>query len=337
MTTTFSRVACQVTLVLAICGFGVTGASSADKSPTFTMNSHYFIPPDDMAVPGDMHGDIAVSPAGDVYVSVIGGKYAGIQVYSPNGHYLRNVPNAPTDLHGFIIATGIDGKQDIIGVQLRDKKIIELSLDGKVLLSLPAEEVIPAQYLQHSNPRRPTLSLTDVVVAPNGNLYVTDGYGLSYIHVFDKNGHYIKTFGGEGPPWNFHTAHKLVIDTRFSPARLLLADRENRRLVSMDLDGNILSVFGQGMRLPAALAIRGDELAVAELEGRLTILNKNNEVIATIGQNDNSAEVHVRTTPVSVKKEGLFYAPHGVAYDASGNLFVSEFSMDGRITRVTRN
>src|ERR1700719_3179037 len=75
---------------------------------------------------GYMHGDVAVASNGEVYVSVqnmwyvkvyLDGKeanadmglgpeyldpYAGLQVYAPNGSYLRNVPNAPTDLHGFI-------------------------------------------------------------------------------------------------------------------------------------------------------------------------------------------------------------------------------------------
>ena len=51
---------------------------------------------------GNMHGDIAVSSNGDVYVSV-GDPKAGLQVYGDNGKWKRNVPNAPSDLHGFII------------------------------------------------------------------------------------------------------------------------------------------------------------------------------------------------------------------------------------------
>jgi hypothetical protein len=105
----------------------------------------------------------------------------------------------------------------------------------------------------------------------------------------------------------------------------------------MDLNGKILSVFGEGMRLPSALAVRGNELAVAELEGRVSILGLKGETIATIGQNDNPTEVHVNTTPPTVWKEGLFYEPHGITFDAAGNLLVTEFNQYGRITRVTRN
>ena len=318
---------------LALMAFASTAAPAADS---FTMNSHYFTPPGDRAVPGDSHGDIAVSPKGEVYASVQGGPYAGIQVYSAKGRYLRNVPNAPTDLHGFIIAKGLDGQADIFGVSRLAQKIVEMSLDGKVLLSISAPDVIPDQYKNHRG-RAPATNLTGIAVAPNGDIYVVDGYGLSFIHRFDKNGKYITSFGGQGAPWSFDQAHKIAIDTRFSPVRLLVTDRRHRRLVAMDLDGKILSVFGEGLRLPSAFSVRGDELAVAELEGRVTILDKAGQVIAHIGQNDSPTEVHVNTTPPSVWKEGLFYEPHGLTFDKDGNLLVTEFNQYGRITRVTRN
>lgn len=318
---------------LALLALTSMAALAADS---FSMNSHYFTPPGNRAVPGDLHGDIAVSPKGEVYASVQGGPYAGIQVYSAQGKYLRNVPNAPTDLHGFIIAKGMGDKAVIFGVSRLAQKIVEMSLDGKVLLSIPAAEAIPDQYRNHRG-KAPATNLTGIAVTPNGDIYVVDGYGLSYIHRFDSSGKYITSFGGQGAPWSFDQAHKIAIDTRFSPVRLLVTDRRHRRLVAMDLDGKILSVFGEGLRLPSSFSVRGDELAVAELEGRVTILDKDGKVIAHIGQNDNAGEVHVNTTPPSVWKEGMFYEPHGLTFDAAGNLLVTEFNRYGRITRVTRN
>jgi hypothetical protein len=320
----------------AVSAGGVSMAWAADKTPSFTMNSHYFTPPGDRAFVGDSHGDIAVSPAGEIYTSVQGGNYTGVQVYSAKGRYLRNVPSAPSDLHGFIITKGLDGKADIFGVSRLNQKIVEMSLDGKMLLSIAASEAIPDQYKAHG-PKRAATNLTGIAVAPNGDIYVVDGYGLDYIHQFDRNGHYIKSFGGKGAPWSFDQAHKIAIDTRFSPVRLLVTDRRHRRIVAMDLDGKILNVFGEGLRLPSAFSVRGDELAVAELEGRVTLLDRDNKVITTIGQNDNPDQVHVNTTPPSIWKEGLFYEPHGLTFDAAGNLLVTEFNQYGRITRATRN
>ena len=313
----------------------VTAPQAAENPPIFTMNSHFLTPPQGMATIGDSHGDIAVSPAGEIYVSVQGGDHPGIQVYSAKGRYLRNVPGAPTDLHGFIIARAPDGTPSIFGVSRLAQHIVELALDGRVELDIPAA-VIPDQYKMQGE-GKPATNLTGIAVAPNGDIYVVDGYGLDFIHRFDKSGRYVTSFGGKGAPWNFDQAHKIAIDTRFTPVRLLCTDRRHRRLVQMDLNGKILGVFGEGMRLPSAFAIRGNELAVAELEGRVTILDLKGEVIATIGANDNAAEVHVNTTPPTVWREGLFYEPHGITYDASGNLLVTEFNQWGRVTRVNRS
>jgi hypothetical protein len=300
----------------------------------FTMDSKFLTPPSGMATVGDSHGDIAVSPSGDIYISVQGGDHAGVQIYSADGHYLRNLPGAPTDLHGFIIARGHDGQPYIFGVSRLAQQIVQIALDGRRVLTIPATSV-PDQYQNHEA-GKPATNLTGIAVAPNGDIYVTDGYGLDFIHRFDSRGHYIASFGGKGPPWNFNTCHKIAIDTRFAPVRLICTDRRNNRLVHMDLEGHVLGTFAQNLRLPSALATHGDELAVAELAGRVTVLGKNGEVLATIGQNDNADQISTNKAPPQIWQEGVFYAPHGITYDARGNLLVCEFNQWGRITRLTR-
>jgi len=308
---------------------------AAQAAPAFTMDTKFLTPPDGMATIGDSHGDIAISPAGEIYVSVQGGDHAGIQVYSAQGRYLRNVPGAPTDLHGFIIAKSPDGKANIFGVSRLAQHIVEFGLDGRTVLDIPAS-IIPDQYKEHAA-GKPATNLTGIAVAPNGDIYVTDGYGLDYIHRFDRSGRYIASFGGKGPPWNFNTCHKIAMDTRFKPVRLLCTDRRNNRLVHMDLNGNVLGVFATGLRLPSALSIYHDELAVAELDGRVTILDKNGKTVATIGQNDNADQTKTNKAPPSIWQPDKFYAVHGIVYDKSGNLLVTEFNQFGRVTRIVRN
>jgi len=103
---------------LAIAGWVALSlpAMAQDQALHFAMNSKVLTPPPGMQTIGDSHGDIAVSPAGEIYVSVQGGDHPGIQVYSTAGRYLRNVPDAPPDLHGFIIARGPDRQPYIFGV-----------------------------------------------------------------------------------------------------------------------------------------------------------------------------------------------------------------------------
>ncbi len=65
--------------------------------------------PRDLEQMGNQHGDVAVSSAGDVYVSVLGGAKAGVQVYNDKGKSLGNVKDAPGDYHGFVIHKSKDG------------------------------------------------------------------------------------------------------------------------------------------------------------------------------------------------------------------------------------
>ena len=310
----------------------LTLLSLSAQAATFVMDTKFLTPPAGMATIGDSHGDIAVSPAGEVYVSVQGGEHSGIQVYSSKGRYLRNVPGAPPDLHGFIITRAPDRKFYIYGVSRLAQEIVQLKLDGTRVLTIPASSV-PMQYKKDD---KQAINLTGIAVAPNGDIYVTDGYGLDYIHRFDRNGKYLATFGGKGEPWNFNQCHKIAIDTRFKPVRLICTDRRHDRLVHMDLDGHILGVFGWGLRLPSALAIHGNELAVGELMGRVSLLDRNGHITAVIGTNDNVEEIRTNKAPPQIWQPDRFYAPHGVTYDAKGNLLVTEFNQYGRVTRVDR-
>lgn len=319
-----------------LCGlalFAVLGwVLPASAAPSFTMDTKFLTPPSGMATIGDSHGDIALSPAGEIYVSVQGGDHPGIQVYSAQGKYLRNVPGAPPDLHGFIIAHAPDGKFYIYGVSRLAQQIVQMTLDGGNVLTIPAS-AIPDQYKKKE---AQAINLTGIAVAPNGDIYVTDGYGLDYIHHFDKTGKYLATFGGKAEPYAFDTCHKLAIDTRFTPLRLLCTDRKHNRLVHMGLDGHVIGTFAENLRLPSALSIHGDELAVAELEGRVTILDRTGKVLTSVGTNDNKDEIHTNKTPPEIWKPDRFYAPHGLTYDPSGNLLVTEFNQFGRVTKLTR-
>jgi hypothetical protein len=315
---------------LALLALGIAPAFAA---PAFTMDTKFFTPPPGMATLGDGHGDIALTPGGEIYVSVQGGEHSGIQVYSAKGQYLRNVPGAPTDLHGFIIARAPDGQSYIYGVSRLVQQIVQMTLDGKNVLTIPAS-AIPDQYKKKE---AQAINLTGIAVAPGGDIYVTDGYGLDFIHHFDKSGKYLATFGGKAEPYGFDTCHKLAIDTRFRPLRLLCTDRKHNRLVHMGLDGHVIGTFAEGLRLPSALSIHGDELAVAELEGRVTVLDKGGKVLVSVGTNDNQEEIHVNKTPPSVWKPDRFYAPHGLTYDPAGNLYVTEFNQYGRVTFLKRN
>lgn len=321
---------------------------------------------------GSMHSDLAVSSNGELYVSVqaavkdapAGGPGPGLQVYSSEGKYLRNVPNAPNDLHGFIIRQEPEGEfiyasrlasgrpasdpPDVIAAAqtkngLDKQVVLKMTLDGKVVLSIPPS-AIPEDFKDKTSDGKSYLRLTNVAVAPNGDIYVTDGYATSYVHQFDRTGKYIKSFGGKAAPYNFNTLHKIAIDTRFTPPRIIGCDRANSRLVHMSLNGDFIGVIAENMNTPAAVAIRGDYAAIAEIglptakkkTGRIaqiSVIDKEGKEVAVFGTNDNQDEIGTPTTDPAKWRADAVTAPHGIAFNERGDIFVAEFNQWGRVHR----
>ncbi len=282
---------------------------------------------------GPMHGDIAVSKAGEVYISVET-PGMGVQVFAPDGRYLRNLENAPADLHGFVIRDAGDGEH-IYGVSLRGQKFVKLTLAGAVVLEI-SRDAIPRDYW---TPNRFSTELgvllSGIDVAPNGDLYVTDGYSSDYVHRFDARGRYLGSFGGKAAPYGFDILHKIAMDTRFDPVRIIATDRLNNRVVHLGLDGAFLGVVNGELLLPAALTIDGDNVIVGELNGRVTILDKAGQVVAHVGAN--TAEgIGTNRVPPEQWRTGDVIAAHGVATNAAGDLFVAEFSTFGRVHKFER-
>ncbi|MEO8258227.1 MAG: hypothetical protein ABI868_12845 [Acidobacteriota bacterium] len=282
---------------------------------------------------GNQHGDVAVSSKGEVYVSVQDPQ-AGLQVYAPDGGFLRNVPNAPPDFHGFVIRRQADG-EFIFGVRLREQTIVKMTLDGQVVLTIPAAAIPDEFKVRNARSNQLALALTGMDVAPNGDLYVTDGYASDFIHRFDRTGRYLKSFGGKKEPYSFSTLHKLAIDTRFQPARLIACDRANNRVVHLSLDGDFIGVVAKDLRLPAAVVISGDYAVIGELRGQVSVLDKTGQVVAQLGTNTGDG-VGTNQLKPELWQTGLVVSPHGVAINEHGDLFVSEFNIFGRVHRFNR-
>lgn len=278
---------------------------------------------------GNMHGDVAVSSKGEIYVSVMDPK-AGVQVYANDGKFLRNVPNGPPDFHGFVIRKQADG-EFIFGPRLGGQTIMKMTLDGKVLLNIPASD-IPDEFKNKNKAGKTSVSLTAMDVAPNGDLIVTDGYASDYVHCFDHAGKYLKSFGGKKAPYSFNTLHKIAIDTRFEPARIIGCDRGNNRMVHMSLNGDFLGVIAKDLRLPAAVAIYKDYAVVGELKGRVTILDKQGRIVTQLGEYTGPGVGGNNVKPEKWET-GIVISPHGVALNDHGDLVVSEYSVFGRVHR----
>lgn len=179
-------------------------------------------------------------------------------------------------------------------------------------------------------------SPTNVAIAPNGDVYVGDGYGSSYINQYDKNGRFIRTFGGKGKgPGQLDCPHGLMVDTRGKTPVLIVADRSNRRLQTFSLDGQHLG-FVENFPHPCHFHEHKGTLVIPDLFAKVTLVNRENQVVAQLGDAGADSWKAIRTGPREGFPVGKFVCPHGASFDHAGNIFVAEWVEVGRVTKLRK-
>ena len=148
-------------------------AFNGSAEDTWKSNPNWLVLPSGKEKLGNMHGDVATSSNGDLYLSV-GDAKAGLQVYGDDGTWKRNLPNAPSDLHGFVIRT--EGEEEFIyGARVNAGEVLKMTLEGKTVLKITASS-IPDEFKRKGKNGKPLVRLTGADVAQNGDVFVTDGY-----------------------------------------------------------------------------------------------------------------------------------------------------------------
>ncbi len=276
---------------------------------------------------GPTHGGVVVDPqTGRIYVST-NAKFS-VLVYEPDGTFVKSIAPQCRGFHAMDVAVE-DGKTILFGAQLVGKqRVCKIDTEGTILLELSAK----------TNPDLPGgwKGITGVAVAPVGAIFCSMGYGSNKIHKFQADGTYLKSFGGNGKGETVltNTSHGLKVDTRFSPARLLVCDRENRRLFHTNLEGEWIGEIITGLRRPCAVSIHENICAIAELEGRVTLIDKDGQILTHLGDNPNKKQWAKFKVDIKAIDEGMFTAPHGLSFDAAGNLYVQDWNATGRVSQL---
>ena len=216
------------------------------------------------------------------------------------------------------------------GIRLGDMSKVAVAPNGEVYLfqrlEPPIVVVLQFRRSEHhlsftlGERHRPGLQTpfnhpTDVAIAPNGDLYVSDGYGNSMVHQFSPEAKLKRSWGGPGSaPGQFTTPHGIWV---LADGRVLVGDRENNRIQVFDGEGNYLTQWDD-LYQPMDIHVDRDGVVyVVDQIPRLTALRDDGTVIGRC---------------MAVPKEG-----HGISGDLEGNLFIADTMYDYIVKLVRIN
>jgi len=290
---------------------------------------------------GSTHGGVVVDSQNQVYFSTDG--EASIVVLDRDGRFIRSFGKEwrpDEDGNGtHDIQLRREGSQEFI-------YLVSLFRHEFAKVTTAGEVVWIRGFPKHSGiyKSKDEFAPTGIAVAPSGEVYVTDGYGTNYVHRYGPKGEYLTSWGGKSTDakehGKFSTPHKIIIDERGKEPAVLVTDRGNHRLQWFSLAGkHIKTLDGTEkdlLRLPSALSIRGTDLAIADLKGRVTILDQDDKLAAHLGDSGNEKKQATNEIAPDHWVDGQFIAPHGVSWDGEGNLYVSEWMSTGRVVKLAR-
>ena len=215
----------------------------------------------------------------------------------------------------------IDHQDNVWVTDNTTHQVFKFSHDGELLMTLGAKGV-PGLDGNHFN--KPT----DVAVAADGEIFVSDGYGNSRISKFSSKGKFLLDWGHKGDAsGEFHTPHGITLD---SEGRVYVADRTNARIQVFDENGNFLHQFkSDQLGRPWGLEVGrdgylyvvdgGDYRPQPPDRGRLLKLNTSGKILQTwssFGSYD-----------------GQLYWGHDVAVSGKGNVYVTDVHLGMRVQK----
>lgn len=296
---------------------------------TFDTVPGWGLSPQGKSVLGPTHGGVVIDSAGTIYTSA----KQGVIAFSPEGEVVRRYLGEDfSNIHDMEIRAEGDS-EFIYGARNNNAEGIKFDTDtGDIVLRLPFPKE-SGLNLKRFNP-------TAITVAPNGDIFLADGYASNHIFKFDKTGKYLMHFGQKGNNLKqFNTAHGMTLDTRYEPPRLLICDRNHKpkgRLLHYDLDGHFIAEVITGLGMPTSAAVQGDYVSVPDLHGRLVILDKDNTIMAVLGHNADPKKRMNFNVPQAEWIEGIFSGTHGSYWDKDGNLYVQDWNVSGRLMKLVR-
>jgi NHL repeat len=243
-----------------------------------------------------------------------------MMVFDRDGNFLRSwgegIFNRAHGLH-------IGPDESLYCTDDGDHSVRKCTLDGKVLLQIgiPGK---PAPYMSGE----PFHRCTHTALSPRGNIYVSDGYGNSRIHMYSPDGKPIKSWGEPGTgPGEFNIPHNLCCDQE---GWIYVADRENHRIQVFDGDGNYETEW-HNLHRPCGMVMetkRNPLCYIGEIGPTMPVNREVPNIGPRISIVDHEGNVLSRfgAAHAGYDRPDQFVAPHGMAVDSRDDIYVGEVS-----------
>jgi hypothetical protein len=292
------------------------------------------------------HG-VAVDRSGMIYITHTG-QPDSVYQFDPDGrfiksmagfHALKNRQSTTSSGHGVDIREE-DGEEFLYLAAANTKmSFAKMSLSGEVVWQRDKDQIF--EHAGFAGRKDLRFRPTNTSFRPDGGYYLGDGYGSNYLYQYNAQDEFVRAIGGDGiQDGQFRTPHGQWLDDRDGTAKLVVADRANARLQWFDMDGEHLRTQ-DGFLFPADVDTQGDLMLVPDLHARITILDRNNQVLAQLGDDPAwrarvlDKKESMRTSPEKWPA-GRFVHPHDACFDSEGNIFVAEWVRGGRVTKLVK-
>jgi hypothetical protein len=300
------------------------------------------------------HHGLALTTTGDLVA--FDAATSRITVFEPSGRLKTSWASGLTEAHGLAVVQhdGSDavwvadnglllcpddnGGYEVSGA---GPQVVLFDLSGRRLRTLDRPEC--AAYAEGGAYHPTSVVVDEVRHGGSGDIWLADGYGSSLLHRFDAAGRHLLTIDGTTGAGRFDCPHALFVDRRQATPRLYVADRGKARLQVFTMEGAFLGAVDSGLHSPSALAAHEDRLFVAELFGRIAVFDREDRLLGYVGENHDVAKrpgwpnaldpagkmLRPPLTP------GRFNSPHGICVHPDGTVFVTEWLIGSRLTRLT--
>ena len=196
----------------------------------------------------------------------------------------------------------VDHENNIWVIDVGAHVVLKMNPQGRVIMQLGRQGLPGTGPNSFNQP-------TDVAVAPNGDFYVSDGYGNSRVVKFSRNGKYLLEWGKKGSgEGEFNLPHAVVLDAR---GRVYVSDRSNARIQVFDSNGKFLAQW-TNVGSFSGLEMTPDQRLWAAGGSSVLLLNLEGQILGSLAGPG--------------KLPGQLEAAHGVAVGPAGEVYVAELN-----------